>query len=240
MRYVLMICTDETYSPSRADSGFMGWVGELGDRLRHCVGPEPSEHVGGNLVAKRERENLLVARKPPDGAVDLSAGLTRDPPPLAARAADEVPPIRIEDPGENLQVPVSARSIMCIGGSYTFGQPRRPDSRMRAKSSFTRSRSRNRAPSERGANVPQVTPRKWKRALPRAKNLPSIRKRSAMRWSRLDAAPFQSRTLGVARPTKSPSTAHPPRIGSPALPRAALVSGEEKAVDGEGARAFAT
>jgi hypothetical protein len=46
MRYLLMICTDESYSPSpaeiRADPGFMGWVNELdgrgvlqgGERLR--------------------------------------------------------------------------------------------------------------------------------------------------------------------------------------------------------------
>lgn len=46
MRYMLMICTDETYSPSpadiQADAGFMGWVDELerrgvmqgGERLR--------------------------------------------------------------------------------------------------------------------------------------------------------------------------------------------------------------
>lgn len=67
MRYMLMICTDETYSPSpaeiQADAGFMGWVGELerrgvlqgGERLR------PS----GDATTVRVREDEVLTSDGP-------------------------------------------------------------------------------------------------------------------------------------------------------------------------------
>ncbi|MGH9030969.1 MAG: YciI family protein [Acidimicrobiia bacterium] len=67
MRYMLMICTDETYSPSpaeiRADAGFMGWVDELegrgvlqgGERLR----------PGTDATTVRVREDAVLTSDGP-------------------------------------------------------------------------------------------------------------------------------------------------------------------------------
>ena len=82
---------------------------QLVERVRHGLQPVPAQDIGGNLVTQREPQDSRVPGQALRGGQHLLAGLARNLPSLAPRAAQEVAPVGIEHPREDPEADLGRR-----------------------------------------------------------------------------------------------------------------------------------